>query len=83
MVREIMMNKENKKYLIPTLVAVMLMFVWIFVTAALTGGREISDFTDKDKMFFTGFIIVEILTLASIIIFIIKAQNGFDATRAC
>lgn len=72
---ESMMNKENKKYLIPTLVAVVLMFVWIFVTVALTGGREISDFTDIDKMFFTGFIIVELLTLVPIIIFVIKAQK--------
>ncbi len=69
------MNKENKKYLIPTLVAVVLMFVWIFVTVVLTGGREISDFTDTDKMFFTGFIIVELLTVTSIILFIVKAQK--------
>ncbi|MBE6799600.1 MAG: hypothetical protein E7529_00180 [Ruminococcaceae bacterium] len=72
---EDIMNKENKKYLIPMLVAVVLMFVWIFVTVVLTGGREISDFTDTDKMFFTGFIIVELLTVASIIILIVKAQK--------
>lgn len=69
------MNKENKKYLIPTLVAVVLMFVWIFATVSLTGSREISDFTDTDKMIFAGFIVVELLTLAFIIIFIIKAQK--------
>ena len=74
-IMESMMNKENKKYLIPTLVAVVLMFVWIFVTVVLTGGREISDFNDTDKMFFTGFIIVELLTVASIIILIVKAQK--------
>ena len=68
------MNKENKKYLIPTLVAVVLMFVWIFVTVALTGGREISDFTDTDKMIFVGFLVVELLTVTAIIFFIVNAN---------
>lgn len=69
------MNKENRKYMIPTLVAVALMFVWIFVTVYLTGSRDISDFNDTDKMIFTGFIILELLTLAFITICIIKAQK--------
>ena len=69
------MNKENRKYFIPTIIAIALMFVWIFVTVALTGGREISDFSDMDKAIFAGFIVVELLTLAPVIIFIVKAQK--------
>ncbi len=69
------MNKENRKYFIPTIIATALMIVWIFVTVALTGGREISDFTDTDKMIFVGFLVVELLTVASIIFFIVKAQK--------
>lgn len=69
------MNKENIKYFIPTIIATALMFVWIFVTVALTGGREISDFNDTDKKIFAIFIIVELLTLISLGIFISKAQK--------
>ena len=72
---EDIMNRENRKYFIPTIIATALMFVWIFVTVALTGGREISDFTDIDKMIFVGFLVVELLTVASIIFFIVKAQK--------
>ena len=69
------MRNENRKYFIPTIIATALMFVWIFVTVALTGGREISDFTDTDKKIFTVFMVLELLTVASIVIFIIKAQK--------
>ena len=72
------MNKENRKYLIATLVSVVLMFVWIFVTVALTGGHEISYFTDTDKTIFAGFIVAELLTLAFIINSIIKAQKNIN-----
>ena len=69
------MNKENRKYMVPTLFACALMFVWIFVTVFLTGSREISDFTETDKIIFTGFIVIELSTLAFIIICITKAQK--------
>lgn len=62
------MNKETKKRLIPTLIAVVLMFVWIFAAVMLTGGREISAFTETDMAVFSGFIFVEILTLVFIVI---------------
>ena len=80
------MNKENRKYLIPTIIASVLMFVWIFVTVFLTGSREISDFTDTDKMIFVGFIIAEFLTLAVIIFCLIKfdrlnKKNGTNAEK--
>ncbi len=69
------MNKENKKYMIPALVAIPFMFIWIFITVFLTGGREISDFTETDKIIFAGFIITELLTLAIMIICLTKAQK--------
>lgn len=69
------MNKENRKYLVPTLIAVVFMFVWIFVTIFLTDGREISDFTDTDKTIFSIFLIIELLTLAFIVICINKSQK--------
>lgn len=68
-------NKGNKKYLIPTLIAVALMFVWIFITVFLTGGREISQFNDTDRIIFAVFLVAELLTLAFIVIFVIKAQK--------
>ena len=76
------MNKENRKYMVPTLVACALMFVWIFVTVFLTGSREISDFTEMDKIIFTGFIVVELLTLAFIIVCITKAQKLVNKNNA-
>lgn len=76
------MNKENRRYMIPTLVAVGLMFVWIFVTVFLTGGRDVSDFTDTDKAIFAGFIVIELLTLASIIVFVVKAQKLVEKNNA-
>lgn len=76
------MNKENRKFMIPTLVAVGLMFVWIFITVFLTGGREISDFTQTDKIVFAGFIGTEILTLAFIVFCIIKAQKLVNPNNA-
>lgn len=75
------MNKENRKYFIPTIIATVLMFVWVFVTVALTGGREFSDFTDTDKMIFAGFIVVELLTVACIIFFIAKAQKLVNQSK--
>ncbi|MBE6790387.1 MAG: hypothetical protein E7535_04250 [Ruminococcaceae bacterium] len=72
------MSKENRKYTVPTFVAVAFMFVWIILTVFLTGGREISDFTEQDKTIFSVFIILEVLTLAFIIICLIKAQKLSD-----
>ncbi|MBQ3538077.1 MAG: hypothetical protein IJA39_05795, partial [Clostridia bacterium] len=69
------MNKENRKYLIPVLIASGLMFVWIFVTVFLTGGREISDFTTADKTVFLGFIVTELITIAVIAICLTKVQK--------
>lgn len=75
------MKKENLKYMIPALVAIPFMFIWIFITVFLTGGREITDFTETDKMVFSGFIIMELLTLTVIVTCIIKAQKLTNANN--
>lgn len=81
------MNKENKKYLIPILIASALMFVWVFITVYITGGREFSDFTQTDKLIFAGFIGAEALTLAFIIVVLTKLQklvnqDNYNTTNA-
>lgn len=75
------MKIKNNKYTIAALVAIPFMFVWIFVTVFLTGGREIADFTETDKMIFSGFIIAELLTLLFMIICIKKAEEINRANR--
>ena len=69
------MNKENRNLLIFTIVAIILMFVWIFVAVYLTGGRDVTEFTDTDKTVFAGFIIAELLTVASVIINLNRVQK--------
>lgn len=56
---------KNKKvfYTVGFVLSLILMFVWIFLTVFLTGQREINEFTSVDKYIFTGFIIVEIITV--------------------
>lgn len=66
------MKNKIKKDLICILVSVVFMFFWIFVTVALTGGKEISDFTSTDNKIFFGFITVELLTVISMVIFLIR-----------
>lgn len=73
--------KANKKYLISTVISSALMFIWIFITVFLTGGREIYEFTETDKLIFSCFIMMEILTVFSIIVILVKMdrynkQNG-------
>lgn len=74
------MNFKNNKYTIAALVAIPFMFVWIFITLFLTGGREIEEFTEADKMIFSGFIIAELLTLLFMII-CIKKSEGINRTN--
>lgn len=41
------------------------MFASIFVTVALTGGRDIENFTDNDKTIFSVFVILEIIDVVA------------------
>ena len=53
---------RNKKLLyIIFAFTIIFMFASIFVTVALTGGRDIRDFTDTDKKIFSAFITLEII----------------------
>ena len=66
------MNNNSKKYLIGTFVSIALMFVWIFLTVFLTGGKEIEDFSVADQYIFSGFIVAEIITFVSMFVFASK-----------
>lgn len=53
---------RNKKLLyIIFAFTIVFMFASIFVTVALTGGRDIEDFTDNDKTIFSVFVTLEII----------------------
>lgn len=56
------MSSKGKKLLIATIICAVLIFVWVFVTVGLTGGRELEDFNARDWRIFTGFIVIEIAT---------------------
>jgi len=57
-----MENKTNK-YLIGCICAIVAMFAWIFIAVALTGGREVEEFTKTDRIIMTCFAILEITTV--------------------
>lgn len=57
-----------KKWLTVLIICVALMFAWIFVAVALTGGREMADFTQQDKQIMIGFTVAELLTVAVMIV---------------
>ncbi len=63
---------KSKKMFAIIAICSSLMFLWIFVTVALTGEREISEFTKRDTVIFIGFIIVEILTLIFMLVNLAK-----------
>ncbi len=68
------MKKQPVNNLLITIILAALMFVWIFITVALTGGRETSDFTQTDKIIFACFVAVELLTV--IFTFVFAARAG-------
>lgn len=67
------MNKK-KGYLIGLIALGVVMFGLIFLTVALTGDREIGDFTAQDRTVFTIFLIAEVLVVA--ILFFFAAKLG-------
>lgn len=54
-------------------VCIVLMFVWIFVTLSLTGGRDPAEFTTADWDVFAGFVVAEVLTIIALIV-LVKAD---------
>jgi len=67
------MNPKAKKYFLPAMILMVLMFVWILVAVLLTGGREVGAFTDADKKIMTVFAIVEVITVVSMFLLACKA----------
>ena len=67
---------EKKKYLILTAICGGFMFLWIFLTMALTGGRDMQEFTDLDKKIFFGFLILEVITVILTFFFATKAGKA-------
>lgn len=63
------MTDKAKKYLIGLLCTAVAMFLWIFVAVALTGGRDVGDFTDRDQIIMTVFAVVEIVTVIAMLLY--------------
>ena len=63
------MKSKKRIYWIGLGASMLAMFAWIFVAVALTGGREIEDFTPRDEKIMTGFIVVELLTVVVAMVF--------------
>ena len=55
-------ERMKKKWLTVLILSAVAMFAWIFLAVALTGGREVADFTQRDKQIMIGFGVVEALT---------------------
>ena len=68
--------KKNKILYIVLAVLMVYMFASIFVTVALTGGRDIKDFTDKDKTIFTVFAILEVITVVLLFVVALSIRKA-------
>lgn len=67
--------KSSKIYLISVVSLLIIMFIAAFVCVALTGARDIPEFTQKDKIIFIYFIIFEFLIIiASFLVAILGAK---------
>lgn len=58
----------KKKWLTVLIAGILAMFVWIFVAVALTGGREVVDFTPRDKQIMAAFTVAEFVTVAVVMV---------------
>jgi len=72
---------KSKKYVVAMIISILLMFLWILLTVHLTDGRDIAEFTDADRQIFTGFCIVEAITVILMLLFAkkvvkIRRENG-------
>lgn len=79
------MKEKAKKYWIGLFAGIAAMFAWIFVAVALTGGRDVGDFTETDKIIMTVFIVVEIFTMIVTMCLAVlagRAQGRINLQRA-
>lgn len=68
---------KKKFYYWATGISIAAMFLWIFVTISLTGGKEIGDFTARENKIFIGFIAIEVVTLFFMFFFAAKAGKYY------
>ena len=69
------MQNYHKKYLLLTILCGFLMFAWVVAAVLLTDGKELSDFTEQDRLFFTVFAAAELLNLFLLFFFGKKARK--------
>ena len=69
------MQNYHKKYPFLTILFAFLMFVWVIAAVLFTGGKDISDFTEQDRLFFTVFVAIELLNLFLLFLFAKKARK--------
>ncbi len=62
------MTNKTKKHLIGLICSGVAMFLWIFVAVGLTGGRDVGDFTDHDRIIMSVFAVVEIATVVVMVL---------------
>lgn len=58
----------KKKWLAVFFISLAAMFGWIFLAVALTGGRDVPDFTQRDRQVMAGFLAAEALSLGALIV---------------
>lgn len=76
------MEKRKSRSILAIIFLITLMFIWMVLAVALTGGREIADFTDTDWVYFGAMIVLEILTFGAALILAAKLgkiQNPYAA----
>ena len=59
----------RKKKLVIVFIGIALMFVYIILCIILTGGKDLSDFTETDELYFKVFIILEVANFILTMIF--------------
>ena len=75
------MQNYHKKYLFLTILFAFLMFVWVIAAVLFTGGKDISDFTEQDRLFFILFAAAELLNLFLLFLFGKKARTDYFLIR--
>lgn len=79
------MKEKARKYWIGLFAGIAAMFAWIFAAVALTGGRDVADFTETDQIIMTIFIVVEIFTIIVTMCLAVlagRAQGRINLQRA-
>ena len=71
------MTQNVKKYLIGVVCALVAMFLWIFMAVALTGGRDVEEFTQTDKIIMTCFLVVEVVTVIAALTLAVLLGNAY------